>query len=231
MLAALVLAGYAGALLLHRTPASLAALYRDVAAGRTHAVTVVGEPLPSTATGSSAVELTWRTGLRRWSLHLRTERFLARDGGTTTTADSPREEVTGDDLRSELRRRQPSLDVAQREPASGPSATAYGVDYHVPAVVLLLVLAAGVAGLALLTSGPTPWRATRWAWFWVIVLAPGGELAFLLLSGPTPGLPRPTGTRRLLTGGWALLSAGLLGAALQSVLHVVAAHLIWPPHG
>jgi hypothetical protein len=55
-------------------------------------------------------------------------------------------------------------------------------------------------------AGPEPWRATRWAWLWAVLLAaPVGTLAFALLSGPTPLVPAPRNRARRLTGGWALV--------------------------
>jgi hypothetical protein len=70
-----------------------------------------------------------------------------------------------------------------------------------------------LAGFPLLMIGPHPWRATRWAWFWLL-LPPVGNVVFLLLSGPTPGVPRPRNPRRRLTGGWAFW----LSLPLMSVL-------------
>jgi hypothetical protein len=68
-----------------------------------------------------------------------------------------------------------------------------------------------------LNSGPRPWRATRWAWFWIVLLVPPyGVAAYLLLGGPT-GLFRPRDPRRVwLTGGWAFLLALLLGGGTAS---------------
>ena len=63
-----------------------------------------------------------------------------------------------------------------------------------------------LAGLWLLVAGPQPWRATRWSWFWLAAV-PGGPVAFLLLSGPTPGVRPPRPERPRLTGGKALLLA------------------------
>ena len=59
--------------------------------------------------------------------------------------------------------------------------------------------------LGLLVVGPEPWRATRWAWFWLLTSAafPLTALAFLVLGGPTPLVPAPRERSRRLTGGWA----------------------------
>lgn len=67
----------------------------------------------------------------------------------------------------------------------------------VGAVVLFL------GAFAVLVAGPAPWRATRWAWFWVIGGVPiVGALAFLLLGGSTSVL-RPRHPERRLNGGLA----------------------------
>jgi hypothetical protein len=74
----------------------------------------------------------------------------------------------------------------------------------VPGVLALAAFGLFLAWLAFLVGGPQPWRATRWAWFW-LGFPPVGVLAHLLLSGPTPGLPAPRRPDRRLTGGWAFL--------------------------
>lgn len=59
--------------------------------------------------------------------------------------------------------------------------------------------------------GPEPWRATRWAWTWLMLgFAPLAAPAYLLLGGPT-GLFRPLDPNRRLTGGWAFVIALLCG--------------------
>jgi hypothetical protein len=90
------------------------------------------------------------------------------------------------------------------------------LDYEAPGSVGLayLVLLVGTLGLI---SGPRPWRATRWAWAWLVLIAPAfGVPAYFLFGGST-GLfrPRPPG-RIWLTGGWAFLLAILLGGAASS---------------
>lgn len=70
-----------------------------------------------------------------------------------------------------------------------------------------LVFVASAATLLLLIGGPQPWRATRWAWFWLALpVAPLGLLAYFLLGGPL-GVARPRHPNRRLTGGWAFLLA------------------------
>lgn len=89
-----------------------------------------------------------------------------------------------------------------------------------PAAPALVLLVAWLATLWLVVRGPEPYRATRWAWFWLLApgLGPLGPLACVVLSGPTPGLGvvRPAGRR--LRGGWALLVSLALSAALARML-------------
>lgn len=89
------------------------------------------------------------------------------------------------------------------------------MGWHVPPVVAMSAALLFFAGFGLLIAGPQPWRATRWAWFWLL-LPPVGSVAFLLLSGPTPGLPSPRNPRRRLTGGGGV--AFLLSLLLMPLL-------------
>jgi len=75
-----------------------------------------------------------------------------------------------------------------------------------------------VGALMLVVGGPPPWRATRWAWFWLLALAaPVGIVAFLLLGGPCGLLPPRPGRRPGLRGGAALVLALLIGTAIGTV--------------
>lgn len=78
------------------------------------------------------------------------------------------------------------------------------LGWRTPAGLGLVALGLLLGWLCVLVAGPAPWRATRWAWFW-LGFPPFGLLAHLLLSGPTPGLPAPRDPERRLTGGWAFL--------------------------
>ena len=74
--------------------------------------------------------------------------------------------------------------------------------------------------LGLLVLGPRPWRGTRWAWLWPVLLLQEpalGALAFLLLSGPLPrvrphepGGDRVRGGRGLVVAVAALVALPLL---------------------
>lgn len=87
------------------------------------------------------------------------------------------------------------------------------LGWHVPNAVAIPAFVLFLAGLVVLMAGPQPRRATRWAWFWLL-LPPLGCLLFLTLSGPTGGVPAPRDPDRRLTGGWAFL----LSLPLMAVL-------------
>ena len=87
-----------------------------------------------------------------------------------------------------------------------------------------------LSAFLLILGGPVPWRANRWAWFWL--LGPGddgalGAFAFLVLSGRTPGLPAPRAHARRLDGWRGFLLAILLGFAV-SLLWSQLRDLGWP---
>ena len=73
-------------------------------------------------------------------------------------------------------------------------------------------LAAVLATLVLVGDRDT-WRATPWAWRWLVLLTPVGAPAYLLLGGPT-GLLAPAPGARRLTGGWSFLVAVVVLPAL-----------------
>ena len=142
----------------------------------------------------------WRHGWRRYVVRVEVVR---RPHGRGVA--SPR--VVHEDLGTRLR----SIDAGVRVVRVAdryPDASILGM--RVPQWVDVLRGVLGLLAVALLLGGPEPWRASRWAWFWLMTvfgLQTVGVLAFLALSGPTPlvGAPRP-GARRL-RGGWAFVVA------------------------
>lgn len=176
-----------------------------VAAGEVDAVRVVGE-LPRRGTGYSVVEVHWRHGLLRYTAEV--VHVQGRGNGApaqaATDTTTPRINEAPSSRLTEL---QPGLEVTREDHRSGAAGELLG--WHVPPVVAMSAALLFFAGFGLLIAGPQPWRATRWAWFWLL-LPPVGSVAFLLLSGPTPGLPSPRNPRRRLTGGVAFLMSLLL---------------------
>lgn len=113
-----------------------------------------------------------------------------------------------DDVADELHRLYPELRVTRTEYRES-FASVHG--YLLPDWLAVLFGAGFFTTLLLVTAGPQPWRATRWAWFWLLTV-PFGALAFAVFSGPTPGVRPPREGIRRLTGGWAFLLSGLLTA-------------------
>jgi hypothetical protein len=188
-----------------RAPGELASLTSALSSHRLASVTVVGDGLPDEATGCRTQRVVWRRhGLLR-SVDVMVQRGDV-DGcgmGMTETLDPA---IT--DAAVWLPQLDPGVTI-HREP--WPAATGTIGRWTVPPVILGIALPTGLAGLLLLVSGPKPWRATRWAWFW-LTGSLVGAVAFLVLSGPTPGLPEPHRPQRRLTGGWAFLLALPLAA-------------------
>ncbi|GAB3261329.1 hypothetical protein GCM10027425_24690 [Alteromonas gracilis] len=85
-----------------------------------------------------------------------------------------------------------------------------GPPVHQSGALQLAHVVAAMAILAYLVVGPTPWRADRWAWFWMTSVSPLASVAFLLLSGPTPGIRPPADPSRRMNGWWGFLIAFLL---------------------
>ena len=175
-------------------------LQRAVDAGRVDAVTVAGGLEPG-AEGFATQQVVWRDGWYRRSAEVRQES----PGAEAVWSSSTSLPVLAQDVGALLRGTDPSLRVERADPSTSSSEV---LGWRVPGWMGLVALAAAAAGLGLVISNPHPWRATRWAWFWVS-WTPVGGLAFLLLSGPTPLLPAPRSSRRL-TGGWAFLLGALV---------------------
>lgn len=124
--------------------------------------------------------------------------FVDNDRSTATLTSTPA---------SELRLLQPDLVVSELDVPDHELARFAGFEFTWALTIAAAVLT--IAGFILLVFGPVPWRATKWAWFWLMGLPPFLAL-FVLLSGPVPGLPPPRRPLRRLTGGWAFLIAVVL---------------------
>ena len=180
-------------------PATYGDLLSDVSSSKVGEVQVVGveDPAPG-----DAVELRWTVlgGVLDQYAVVRIEG----DRGQDAWQES--EFVTSADPRDTLRSINPDIVLTEGSFGTGPS-TSY-MDWRAAGWVILLALATWTATLLMVIGGPEPWRATRWAWGWCVLLAgPLGAVAYLLLGGPL-GLARPRPGHRRLTGGWAFLLAG-----------------------
>lgn len=200
----------AGVVLVGERPSSLARLEADVAVGEAQAVRVVGGLRPG-GTGSSVAEVHWRRGaFGYWTevIEARPRRAaLRRSSGDGVTAV-----ITGD-VGTRLAALDPDLHVVR---AGTPRFTAEFLGWRLPGWLGGSALFLSFCTLGLLIGGPEPWRATRWAWFWLLTApVPVAALAFLLLAGPTPLIPAPRRPANRLTGGWAFLMSVMIAAALR----------------
>ena len=105
------------------------------------------------------------------------------------------------------------VELMAKDPAVGRDFCGRLFGWQVHNALGMSALLLFLAGFALLVAGPHPWRATRWAWFWLL-LPPVGVVVYLVLSGPTPGVPGPRNPQWRLTGGWAFLLSLPLTAVL-----------------
>ena len=188
-------------LMVGQRPASLDDLRAAVDAGRVTEVRVSEGSAPDAqGNGVHVQSAVWRD---RLVLH----RIEAQRVDVGTPASSSGLPVLDSDLAEVLR-----TQGVQVRPLEGWDAHSEVLGWRVPEWIGLLLFAEWVATLFLLVGGPVPERATRWAWFW-LSSNPLGLLAFLLLSGPSPGVPTPRPGARRLTGGWAFLVGLVLGGA------------------
>lgn len=146
--------------------------------GRVHAVQVTPGLGPDTS-GCSVQQIRWREGL--WQ-H-RTEVVVHTPGDASSCDGSTA--VHAKDVVPQLRQVQPGLHVERVGYDLRGGFSIFG--WHTPQWVGLAALGWWFAAVTLLAAGPAPWRATRWAWFWVMT-NPLGVVAFALLAGPTPPL-------------------------------------------
>jgi len=191
--------------LLGERATSMGAFDDAVAAGRVHTVRLVGE-LAAGASGVTLVELHWRD---RLIARVSQVRQVSSDVRAADVSKGTDRVVVGD-LAGRLSVAHPGLQVISRPGenlATGLSGSVLG--WRVPGWIAVANLVAWLTTLAVVIGGPEPWRATRWAWFWIIAhpLGPISAPVFLLLSGPTPLLRAPKPGARRLHGGWAFLLA------------------------
>ncbi|MCF6377937.1 hypothetical protein L2K70_09995 [Nocardioides KLBMP 9356] len=201
--------------LLGEKEAALHDLESAIAEGEVTQVEIVGYPTVGDWRGTALVTLRWRGDvLHRYALVKVDKR---RNAGSRITAHGDPAVVLGD-LEDYLTAISPGY--ARTDPPALELTYADHLEYQewngwrAPDVPAVLGLATWFGTVLLAGAGPQPWRATSWAWIWLILFGgPLGSLAFLLLGGPL-GLWRPKDLGRRLTGGWAfLIGVVLLGRA------------------
>lgn len=192
-------------------------IQRLVSRGDVSSVTISGElPAEAGLTGMSHVQVRWSHD----GLNYAAEVIQVREPGDAHLVAQARSHGYN------ARTVRPSADLIALDPALRIShdnrmSTLEGnrlLGFHVPIALAFAAFGLWLVGLGMLISGPDPWRATRWAWFWVLS-SPVGVAAFLLLSGPTRPIPAPKAGGRRLTGGWAFLLNVFLGSALGASIH------------
>ncbi len=172
-----------------------------LAAGDVGEVRVSGPGLPPGARGYAVEQVRWREGAVRYVAEI-VEANPRRAGLRARTEADQRPVVTTDAVAYLDERTEGVRVVRDGSRTFSGELGPWLVPDWVRGSALLLLAATGL----LLLGGPRPWRATRWAWFWLMLgAAPIGVPAFLVLSGPVPGLRRPRPGAVLLTGGWAFL--------------------------
>ncbi len=178
----------------------LGALHGGLADGSVSEVRITGLPAGGVQGGSATVRLSWDSRF----LHRYTEIIVASSGRMAERASNSGNlpVVVGDpvatleDLRSDV-----SINRDEHRSGSYWETSGWTVRGWPGALIGVTFLAT----LFLLLGGPQPWRATRWAWFWVVLAIPlFGAMAYALLGGPLAALP-PKDRERRLTGGWAFL--------------------------
>lgn len=195
----------------HERPATLQDLYASAAAGEVVSLHLIGGLPPGAESGEAQLEMHWRTGSAPWVATIR----VVRSGGDGQMVVSPGEGFTTDDVAREVAARDPAVRVVQTDFPSGVHFAPAIFGWSVPMWVASLMFGVGVVSLYVLIAGPEPWRATRWAWFWLSGF-PFALILFLVLSGPTPALPAPRNPTRRLTGGWAFLLSLVLPHTLAT---------------
>ncbi|MFN8190895.1 MAG: hypothetical protein U0R78_10755 [Nocardioidaceae bacterium] len=204
VLAGLWLALLVGMVVVGERDATLGDLRSAIASRSIDSVTVSGGLVDGTM-GAHTQQVRWREhGIQRVTTVLE----VSHPGGHRGSSYP----VVHGDVGDWLQTRFPDL-MVHRGSVRLPAATVWG--FNGPSWFAAVALTAVLATFTLVVTGPSPWRATRWAWFW-LMWTPIGALAFVVLSGPVWGLPAPRSGRRGLTGGWAFLLSLVVGELFRS---------------
>jgi len=188
--------------------ASFDDLERGVATGAVKRVEIT-EGLTDGSTGFSVIEAHWRRG----PLGYTTQVIQSRPRGAAPEASKDVTPVITEEMGARLATSQAGLDI-EHVARQGSSSSMLG--WQTPAWMGWATVLLFLGTVWLLVLGPQPSRATKWAWFWLMGMAPPiSVIAFLLAGGPTSALPPPRDRTRRLGGGWAFLIALVIGSALR----------------
>jgi hypothetical protein len=175
----------------------------------------IGGGMGDDARGFATVEISWRDNLIRYQTSVIEAHPFKRAPGPGERSDDVTA-VLGQDVETKLLALQPGLDIGHTEPYR---MTASAAGWHLFGWAIVLFAGLWFATILTIIGGPEPWRATRWAWFWLVaIVGPVGIAAYLLLSAPIPLLGAPRNLRARLTGGWAFI----LAVFLDNVLRIVS---------
>lgn len=212
-----LLAGWLGtavaAVLLGELASDVDSLRSAIAAGDVDRVEVTGG-LGAHARGSATIELRWSDhGLHYYAEVKQTRGKPPR--GQAWHSEEADGRFTGN-LADYLDPGDADLEIVHTDhSAAGASATWAGFRLGGGQFGVLVGLL--LATLGVLAVADEPWRATGWAWCWLILVLPGILApAYLLLGGPT-GVARPKRPAARLTGGWAFLLSLLIGTAVNGL--------------
>ncbi|PWN02340.1 hypothetical protein DJ010_14630 [Nocardioides silvaticus] len=202
----------ASTLLVGEREASPDSLEHAIASGNVQDIEAAGGL--GRASGTAMLELRWRDGIHRYYAEVREMRPMRQNDYVIARSRPGQPPRVRAGLVERLQQAYPDLRVAKVGDPALPTVESELLGWRLPGWTAGVGLVLTLGTLLLLIAGPQPWRATKWAWFWLSGLAPPlGQLAYLVVGGPTPlGRPPARGARRL-TGGWAFLVAVLVSAA------------------
>lgn len=192
-------------LLVGERRSDLGLLHGGLADGSVTKVEITGLPEGGVSGGHATVQLEWESRfLNRYAEIV----VVSPEGpGDDYTDFDELPVVVGDPL-PVLQKLQPDVEIVRKEFRSGTFWEADG--WLLRGWPMTLVGPLWLSALFMLLGGPQPWRATRWAWFWIVLASPFfGAVAYVLLGGPLAARQPADRTRRL-TGGWAFLIAVFL---------------------
>jgi hypothetical protein len=193
---------------------TLTQLEEDLESGRVDSLQV-SDGLSERGRGYATVELTWRSIGLLHTTQVIEARPLRRAPRSASTEDVTA--VVEPGLADRLVELHPDLRI--EDAALGDDRSSEALGWRLPSWLGLVGVGLFVSTLLLLVLGPQPWRATRWAWFWLLGLgAPLVMVAYLALGGATTLVPPLRNPSRRLSGGWAFLISIVVGSALASTV-------------
>lgn len=193
-------------LLVGERRSDLGLLHGGLSDGSVTEVEIVGLSEEGVSGGYATVRLVWESRVLNRYTEVMVVSPDRSSGRPYNSEDLP---VVVRDPRPTLEELQPGVEIVLMGYRSGTSWEAGG--WSLRGWPSMLVGPLWLGTLFMLMGGPQPWRATRWAWFWIMLATPFyGAVAYVLLGGPLAA-GRPANRSRRLTGGWAFLIALFLG--------------------